>query len=61
MPKIFEGKKTVSTSIKIPEDLLEKVRIIKGFYKGSISVYVVALIEKDLAENGEKYKEKFNF
>lgn len=61
MPKIFEGKKTVSTSIKIPEDLVEKIRIVKGFYKGSVSVYVVSLIEKDLAENGDKYREKLNF
>lgn len=61
MPKLFGGRKTVSTSIKIPEDLLDKLRVVQCFYKGSISLYIVSLIEKDFAENGEEYRKKLNF
>lgn len=61
MPKLFDERKTVGTCIRVPEDLLEKLRIIKSFYKGSISLYIVTLIEKDLKENGEKYKARINF
>ncbi len=47
-------------NIRIPTDMLKKVRLIKTLYQDSVSVYIVSLIEADLKQNAEKYQEIIN-
>ncbi len=47
-------------NIRIPTDMLKKVKLIRTLYQDSVSVYIVSLIEADLKQNAEKYQEIIN-
>ena len=50
----------IPINIRIPTDMLKKVKLIRTLYQDSVSVYIVSLIEADLKKNAEKYQEIIN-
>lgn len=50
-----ENCKTIN--IAIPESLLEKIAVAKVMHGGNLTLYINRLIERDIQENYEKYKE----
>ena len=59
MARIFYVE-TKQSCIQIPKDMMEKVNLVKALYRNSVSMYVVSLIEADLEQNAEKYRELLN-
>lgn len=58
-----KGKKkeyTKTVNIAIPLDTLERMQIAKARYNNNLTEYINKLIEKDLAENFDKYQEIYN-
>lgn len=51
---------TKTVNIAIPLDTLERMQIAKARYNNNLTEYINKLIEKDLAENFDKYQEIYN-
>ncbi len=52
-------EETKIINVAVPESVITKLEIAKVCYKDNITMYINTLIEKDLAENYEKYENMY--
>lgn len=56
--RIVEETRTIN--ISVPESMLEKMKIAKSCFNGSLTAYVNSAIAKDLETNYESYKQIYD-